>query len=177
MCKNKLTLFNIYNKPILWGQLDSKILIQKIKSSIKEDINYLEIDLEKIQSLDASYISSAFVHTLKSAKSSGKELVYIFSNIVNDEIVFQLSSILLSNNIFSFIKTETEIEIIGDASYFKKIILKNIHENEVINPVSICKEFDKPFESYKIEFEEFVTVGILEKESDEVYKTNLSFAF
>lgn len=175
MCKNKLTLYDIYNKSILWEQLDSKILIQKIKSLLKENINYIEINLEKIQSFDESYISTVFINTLKSTKKSGKELVYIFSNPANEEIKFQFSSILLSNNVFSILKTETEFEIIGDASYFKKIIFKNINENEVINPVSICEEFNRPFKSCKLEFDEFVNMGFLEKESDEVYRTNLSF--
>ena len=160
---------------MLWGQIDSRILIHKIKSLIKEDINYLEINLEKIQSFDESFISAVFINTIKSTKKSGKELVYIFSNPVNEEILFQFSSILLSNNVFSILKTETEFEIIGDASYFQKIIFKNINENEIINPVSICEDFNKPFNSVKLEFDEFVNIGFLEKESDEVYRTNLSY--
>lgn len=177
MCKNKLNLFDIYNKPILWGQIDSRVLISRLNSFIKEDINYIEINLEMIQSFDESYISTVFIDTLKSFKMSGKELVFIFSNPANEEILFQLSTILLSNKVFSLLKTKTDIEIIGDASYFKKVIFKNINDKKVIKPALICKKYFKSFESSKVEFDEFINTGILEKESDGVYRTNLSFAF
>ena len=175
MCKNKLHLFNIYNKSLLWGQLDSRIIVHKIKPMFKDDINYIEINLEKIQSFDESFISTVFINLIKSIKKSGKELVFVFSNPANEEIIVQLSSIFLTKNIFSILKRDTGIEIIGDASYLKKIIFKNIHEHKEINPVSISKEFNKPFKSCKSEFEEFVSIGLLEKENDEIYKTNLSF--
>lgn len=175
MCKNKLNLFDLYNKTIFWGQIDSMYLKDRINSLLEEDINFIEINLEKIKSFDESYIQDVFIDTSLSTKKLGRELIYIFSNPDYEELIFQLSNIFLSNKIFSILKSKNKIEIIGDASYLKKVIFKNISENDVINPVTICQEFDKPLKSCEIEFDEFVNIGFLEKETDEKYRTNLSF--